>query len=144
MDVSNIARLNPSLPQVPVSPVNKAGQVHPNIAELNVPPAKKHQLNFIFKHLTSTHREVTTHQADNIIDLILTMTEKHRLSAQTSLLVLDLAYKGLSGEMSRLEQYGLVLCPDIVAIVEKRFQQKFNEFFRFNMVNLCFRYLSGK
>ena len=45
------------------------------------------------------------------------MTERYRITAQNTLSVLDCIYKGLSMEIDKIEHYGLVLCPDIKALV---------------------------
>ena len=71
------------------------------------------------------------------------MTEKYKISSQNCLAILDFVYRHLSLEYDKLEHFALVLCPEIMSIIEKRFSRRFIGFFMENLTNICINYLTN-
>ena len=127
-------RMGGSSPQLPSTFSTSTAHINEGILYLNLPLVKKQQLNYILNYLVSNYRDVTLEQIGNVISLISTMTQKYRINAQNTLAILNFVYRSLSIDSDKLNQYVLVLCPEIMSIVEKRFDINFSSFFKKNIL----------
>ena len=111
IDFGTLANLNQGVPQMPLTFPNSPTHLHPYLSGLKLSGTRKQQIHFILNHVSSNYRNVCHHQAENIVDLLLRMTEKCRITAQNALLTLDCIYRGISFEVDRIDHFGVILCP---------------------------------
>lgn len=130
-----LSRLKPII----IHPINSELMQH-EIEKLPLKQEPKKHLNNIYTHLISHYREVTMGEGEHVLNFLLCMHEMCGENWAGMGSLCDYVYRNVSECVERLEEYGVVFCPEVVSVIGKRFSLDFNQFFKSNVMELYLQY----